>query len=425
MTLARVMPLFILGFVVAAIAVREVGGRRVPIWIAMLVGASAMAVLGAVGLIDQSPREAAESIDLDVIGFLAGMFVVGHALELSGGVERLTSRAASMPGGVDGLVVGVLAGSGVAAAILLNDTIAVVGTPVVVGLARARGVRPRLLILALAFGITIGSVASPIGNPQNLLIALHGRTLDGGTLANPFATFLRWLLVPTLASLALGYGVLRVAFADDFRPGASVQVDPPETDRALNRLSCVAVAVLLVLIGTRVAASLTGAVTLRLTVIAFVPAALLLALSPRRVSLARGIDVRTLLFFAGLFVVVAGVEASGVAADVATRLGSGVREPGTVLAASGALSQVVSNVPFVALYLHILGSDGASERALMALAAGSTLAGNLTILGAASNVIIVEHAERRFDVRVSFFEFLRAGIPLTLGSLAICWIALR
>ncbi len=220
MTVADVAPLVILGLVVAAIAVREAGGRRVPIWGAMLAGASAMALFGAARLIDQSPRQAAEAVDLDVIGFLAGMFVVGHALELSGGVERLTLRAASIPGGVDVLVIGVLVVGGAAAAILLNDTVAVVGTPVVVGLARARGIRPRLLILALAFGVTIGSVASPIGNPQNLLIALHGRTLDGVTLANPFATFLRWLLLPAIASLAFAYGVLRTTFSSDFRAGA-------------------------------------------------------------------------------------------------------------------------------------------------------------------------------------------------------------
>lgn len=103
----------------------------------------------------------------------------------------------------------------------------------------------------------------------------------------------------------------------------------------------------------------------------------------------------------------------------------GVREPVMVSAASGVLSQVVSNVPLVALYLRVIGDIKASERALMALVAGSTLAGNLTILGAASNVLIVEHAERRFGERVGFFEFLRAGIPLTLGSFAICWVTLR
>lgn len=424
MTFDRVAPLAVLGLVVAAIAVREVGGRRVPIWGAMLAGAAVIFALSMAGGIALAPDEAVRAIDLDVIGFLAGMFVVGRAFELSGAVERMTSRAVSMPWGSDLLVLGVLGASGLAAAVLMNDTVAVVGTPVAVGLARARGLRPRLLILALAFGVTIGSVPSPIGNPQNLLVALHGHAPDGATLANPFATFLRWLLLPTLASLVLAYGVLRVTLRRDFHPGKPSATAMPSSDRRLGRLALAALGVLLVLIGVRVVSSLGGGTGLRLTVIAVVPAGVLLAFSPRRLELGRGIDIRTLLFFVGLFVVVAGVEASGAVSDVASSLGNGLREPGMVLAASGGLSQVVSNVPLVALYLGALDEGGASERVLMALAAGSTLAGNLTILGAASNVIIVEHAERRFGVRVGFFEFLRAGVPLTLGSLVICWLAL-
>jgi len=353
------------------------------------------------------------------------MFVLGRALEMSGLVDGLTARAVSARVNPDLLVAGTLAGSGVASAFLMNDTVAVVGTPVAIGIARARGLAPRVFLLALAFGVTLGSVPSPIGNPQNLLIALHSHAAGGAALARPFPTFFAWLIVPTLASLLLAYAVLRVTFPGDFRPGLPQRAEAGRRDPALARLAWAALGVLVLLIAARVVSSIGGNEGMRLTVIALVPAAILLLLSPRRFALASGADGRTLLFFAALFVVVAAVGASGVVADFAARLGPGVSEPGLVLVASGGLSQVVSNVPLVALYLRVLDGTGASEAALMALAAGSTLAGNLTILGAASNVIIVEHAERRFSVRIGFFEFLRAGAPVTLGSLAICWVVLR
>ncbi len=94
-------------------------------------------------------------------------------------------------------------GSGLASALLMNDTLAVIGTALALQLAREHRIDARLLLLTLAFGITIGSVASPIGNPQNLLIAIRG------PVPSPFLTFAGALAVPTLLNLLLTYGVLR------------------------------------------------------------------------------------------------------------------------------------------------------------------------------------------------------------------------
>ena len=82
---------------------------------------------------------------------------------------------------------------------------------------------------------------------------------------------------------------------------------------------------------------------------------------------------------------------------------------------------MVSNVPLVALYLPTLSEVGAGSEAYMALAAGSTLAGNLTLIGAASNVIVVDVAERRFGVRIGFWEFTRIGAPLALAQIVVVW----
>jgi Na+/H+ antiporter NhaD/arsenite permease-like protein len=89
------------------------------------------------------------------------------------------------------------------------------------------------------------------------------------------------------------------------------------------------------------------------------------------------------------------------------------------------LSQLLSNVPLVALYLPVLMQAGALTKGMMALAAGSTIAGNLTILGAASNVIIIQNAEKRSGATLAFLEFVRIGVPLTAINVAVYWLFLQ
>jgi Na+/H+ antiporter NhaD/arsenite permease-like protein len=408
-------PLVILGAVIALIAVRQVGRVRFQIWQAMALGAVAMLLTGSI-----PPRAAIEAVDLDVILFLFGMFALGRALEASGLLADLTYRAVRRARSADALALVFLFAVAFAGAILMNDTLAVVGTPVAVHLARAHGLPPRVLLFGLMFAVTTGSVASPIGNPQNLLIALHGG------MSGPFVTFLLGLGLPTLIALVLVYAVLRVAYRRDFHPHGLEHTPGAIDDRALARLSGVALAVLLVLIGVKIAwLSLGGGDGLRLTVIALIPAALVLLLSPRRIEITRGVDWPTLAFFAALFIVVAGVGRSGAVERVVEALGAGAAHPSVVLAASALLSQVVSNVPLVALYLPVLDGLEAPTQALLALAAGSTIAGNLAVLGAASNVIVIDLAERRFGVRLGFVEFMRLGVPLTALQLGVYALFLR
>jgi Na+/H+ antiporter NhaD/arsenite permease-like protein len=95
-----------------------------------------------------------------------------------------------------------------------------------------------------------------------------------------------------------------------------------------------------------------------------------------------------------------------------------------IMGVSIMLSQLLSNVPLVALYLPVLTQAGASTAGMMALAAGSTIAGNLTILGAASNVIIIQNAEKRSSSTINFLEFVKIGAPLTVINAAVYWLFL-
>jgi len=177
------------------------------------------------------------------------------------------------------------------------------------------------------------------------------------------------------------------------------------------------------LIGLRIALVLADApLALRLSHIALLAASPIILFGPRR-ALMRHLDWRALVFFAAMFVLMRSVWETGffqgfVAPD------TNLAAMPTVLAVSVLLSQLISNVPLVALYLPVLELAGGGEPAMLALAVGSTIAGNLLILGAASNVIILQNAERRAGVTVGFFEFARVGAVVTAVNLAVYWLFL-
>jgi len=159
----------------------------------------------------------------------------------------------------------------------------------------------------------------------------------------------------------------------------------------------------------------------RLTYIALISALTILIFSRRRVEVVRKIDWQTLVFFAAMFVLMASVWRSGVFQSFIGGSNTDVSAVPLILILSVIVSQLVSNVPFVALYLPLL--PGTSVKGMMALAAGSTIAGNLFILGAASNVIIIQNAEKENEI-LTFFDFARVGVPLTILNMLVYMIFL-
>jgi Na+/H+ antiporter NhaD/arsenite permease-like protein len=401
------IPVIVLAAVFLLIAVRQVGNLRLQIWQIMLGGAIAVLVTGQI-----SPVDAALSINLDVMLFLFGMFVVGQALEESGYISRISWALFRRTRSVDSLVLLVIVFMGLASALLMNDTIAIIGTPLVLHLARAHRISPRLMLLSLAFAVTIGSVTSPIGNPQNLLIA------TGGRVSNPFVTFSTHLFIPTLVNMILAYLLLRVFFRGEFRSRGLVHSSEPLRDRRLAATCKISLGILGGMIALKVALGLLGAgMDFSLTLIALASAAPILLLGPRRREIVRRMDWHTLVFFASMFVLMQSVWNTGFIQSMVG--GDAFLSVFSIILFSVVLSQFISNVPLVALFLPILAA-GSSVRELMALAAGSTIAGNLTILGAASNVIIIQNAERRGHT-LSFVDFVKVGAPLTLINAAVYW----
>ncbi len=394
------------------IAVRQVGRFNLKIWQIMLGGALAVIISGQIALSD-----ALHAINPDVMLFLFGMFIVGEALVESGYLTYIAHRLFSPAKNPVQLVLVILFGTGLLSAVLMNDTLAIIGTPLVLTLATRFKLPPSLLLITLAVAITTGSVMSPMGNPQNLLIAQ-----DSGMPA-AFVTFGTWLFIPTLINLLIAFGILRLLYKEEFinRPIVYEPVRPCDK-RVTLPVRC-SLAIILLLVSVNIIASLLGTrMMITLPLIAISAAAPVLFLSGQRWTVLRGIDWATLVFFAAMFVLMESVWQTGFFQSFVD--GNMVSSVPLILVMSVIISQFISNVPFVALFQPmILQAGGSTTAHLMALAAGSTIAGNLTILGAASNVIIIQNAEKQGKT-ISFIEFTKVGIPLTLLQLVVYWIFL-
>lgn len=163
----------------------------------------------------------------------------------------------------------------------------------------------------------------------------------------------------------------------------------------------------------------------RLTYIALIAALPIIVFVPKRPGMLRRIDWYTLIFFASMFVLMQSVWDSGVFQSALEAAHLNITSIEVIFTTSVLFSQLLSNVPLVALYLPVLMQIGTSTKGMMALAAGCTIAGNLTILGAASNVIIIQNSEKIGGATLSFWEFSRIGAPLTVLNVIVYWLFLN
>ncbi|MFA5375751.1 MAG: SLC13 family permease [Dehalococcoidia bacterium] len=406
--------IIVLLIVFILIAVRQIGRIRFQLWQIMLLGAIAVLLT-----LQISPLNAFKSINLDVMLFLFGMFVIGRAMEESGYLSHLSSKLFRRANSTDGLVLYILFGMGFLSAFLMNDTLAIVGTPVVIMLAKKSNVNTKLLLFALAFAITIGSVMSPIGNPQNLLIAVDG------DVPNPFITFLKYLAVPTFVNLFAAYLILKMYYRKHFN-AKRIDVSPSLIiDKGLVKLCRISLALLVSLVLIKIVIVSAGIqIDFRLTYIALASALPIIIFSPKRLGIIRRIDWHTMIFFVAMFILMTSVWDSGFFQRQLESMNLNLTSVSIIMIVSVIASQFVSNVPLVALYMPTLTQLGTSTKELMALAAGSTIAGNLFILGAVSNVIIIHNAEKSAGETLTFFEFARIGLPLTIINILVYWLYL-
>ncbi|MHB1434844.1 MAG: ArsB/NhaD family transporter [Thermoplasmata archaeon] len=424
----------LLAAVFGLIILRQFSGRGPAIWLTFSVGGVAVVAAEALSL------RGAESVlltsALPVVSFLWAMFLFATELEVSGALDHIARWLVGKSRTAHDLPLILFLGFGVASALVVNDALVLIGVPILLHVARRLRTDPKPLLLTLAFSVTVGSVVTPLGNPQNLLVSL------ASGMAAPIAVFLRYLLIPTAVGLLVGGYFLRWQFGSKLAPAEATYPQiraeaPPLWVRGgwgarIGEFPALVLfpATVLVLFGADIGGALGLFTAPPIWEIAIAGGVLLLALSSHRIRLLREIPWSILALFVGLFLVVqASVEGGVIAAmEGLFPLPGPGSAPVSILAITATSlvgSQVVSNVPWVALQIPILsglGYTGSDLLAWLALAGASTLAGNVSLLGAASNLIVAERAERS-GVRISLGEFVRYGLPLagiTVVILVVC-----
>src|SRR3989339_418662 len=353
---------------------------------------------------------------LKIMLFLFSMFVIGTALEESGYLSHLSYKIFKKANNTNQLLLFILFGMGLGSALLMNDTLAIIGTPMVLLLAKKHDMNPKALLIALAFAITIGSVLSPIGNPQNFLIATQGN------IDSPFITFLKYLFLPTIINLLAAFLLIKLFYKEQFNKNSLNHSSETIKDSNLAYLSKISLGLLLILIFIKIiVAFLNISLDFKLVYITLISALPLLIFSQKRIFIIKKVDWHTLIFFASMFVLMECVWNTGFFQSIIANLNINILSIPMILAVSVLISQLISNVPLVALYLPLLSNAGATTTEMIALAAGSTLAGNLLILGAASNIIIIQNAEKKSGETITFLEFAKIGIPMTIINILIYW----
>jgi Na+/H+ antiporter NhaD/arsenite permease-like protein len=370
----------------------------------------AAALLGAVLMVASgvlTPAEAGAAVNGETLGLLLGMMILTAYLGEAGFFRWASWRVIRAVHGPRALLWALVLTAGGLSALLVNDTVCLMMTPLVIRIIDDADLPPIPYLLAVAFGSNAGSVATLTGNPQNMIVG----TLSGIS----YARFAAALVLPALASLLLAAAILHAIFHRDLprRPLAAEALPAPEVDRLLLAKSLAAL--LLALAGF-----LAG---LHLAWTALFAGALCMAVAGRapREALQR-VDWPLLVFFAGLFVVVAGIAKAGLAewiydAAVAPALGADAARQALVFGGfSVAASQVVSNVPFVILAGEWIPRLAEPRLLWLATALSATLAGNLTVVGSVANIIVLELAGSRGQI--GFWRFLRIGAVVTAVTLA-------
>lgn len=375
-----------------------------------------IALLGAitlVGLGALTPEEAALSIHLPTLLLLFSFMVLSAQMRLGGFYTWVTLRIAALRVGPAALLAAMMLAVAALSAVFSNDVICLAIAPVLADACLRRGIDPVPYLIGLACAANVGSAATLIGNPQNMLI--------GQVLELPFAGYLLEVLVPVLLSLAAAWAIIawrlnagagRKDPLPERREDGYATFDPWQTAKGLA-VALALVGVFLFTSWPREVAALTGA-------------GILMTSSRLHSNKMLGlVDWQLLVLFIGLFVVNHAFERTGLAAEAMRSLaaaGLPLESPGPFFAATFVLSNVVSNVPAVMLLLPAATEPFSGPM----LALVSTLAGNLLIVGSIANIIVVDAARRR-GIEIDWKRHAATGVPVTLASLAIAagWFLMR
>ncbi len=368
-----------------------------------IIGAAAVIVSGLLTF-----DEATRAVDWRTITILFSMMIISSGLQISGifdlaGVWISDKIRRSS----DFLLATLLVSAGMSM-VCINDIVCIVLTPVIIAICRKSRIPPLPHLLAVALGSNLGSACTIAGNPQNIMI--------GSLSGLEFMAYARAVAVPVLISIAICYAVLRIEYRD------SLPETTPEKHHAVYDPHMIAKAVI-------ITAAVIAAFCLGFDMALTAACGAAFMLITRRVNpekIYKHIDFNLLVLFAGLFIIIAGAEKSGLIrliisscgqfADMSNYL---VFQTGTVI-----LSNIVSNVPAVMLLQYFIPQGAESGLWWTGMAYFSTCAGNLTITGSIANLIVAEKAAKE-NINLDWKSYLKAGVPVTIASVITGMLLIR
>ncbi len=395
------IPTFLIIGIFALSLVRNISKFQIRIWQLTLASALICILSNQISI-----KAAFYSINFNVLLFLFGMFCIGVAIEKSGLAKFLTNRILKHTNNLDGVLLFIISFCAISSSLLMNDTIAVIATPIILTFAKILRLNVKKLLIVSMLAITIGSCASPIGSPQNILIVSHMPH------TNPFILYSKYLILPTLLNLILLF--LYAKFSFEQKSFHYQMQDIEFSDKNLAILSLYSIVVLIGLIILKA----FFIIDMPLLFISLIPATIVL-LHRKRLSIIKAVDYKTLAFFIGLFITIKAFWDSNILQTYILNGSLNLVSTYVIFAITTIASQFVSNVPLVTLYLQILNSYHVTWQSYLALSVASSIAGNIFLLGAASNIIIVENLEKHANQTITSFEFFKYSIVLTIINIFI------
>ncbi len=399
MTLNSWLSLFIISLTLIGVAIGRYPVLRMNRATIVVVGSALLIIIGAIPL-----ETAYAAIDLNTIVLLFSMMVLNINLRLAGFFGLVVNRVTRLAKTPKQLLLLIVLSSGILSALFLNDTIVIMFTPLVVEVTLALKRNPIPYLMGLATAANVGSTATIIGNPQNMLIGMSSKI--------PFVTFAGYLTPVALVGLGIVCLVIILIYRSEFQNQSFNHVAEMRLRlfKPLLYKSIIALFVMLVAFfaGAPVPIAALGAASLLL---------ITRRIKPQRVF--HELDWALLVFFSGLFIVTRAIETSGLGSYLFSATLPLIKQGlWSLTIVSALLSNLISNVPAVLLFRPMIPMMENPRIAWLVLAMATTFAGNLTLLGSVANLIVAESAKSK-GVHLSFVEYLKAGVPITILTLLI------
>jgi Na+/H+ antiporter NhaD/arsenite permease-like protein len=375
-----------------------------------------IALLGAIGMMifgGITTASAVSYVNWPTICLLFGFFVISAQLRLSGFYDKVAVSIANQLGHPARFLLILMLATGGLSAFLNNDIVCFVFAPIT-GIALLRKqINPVPFLIALAISSNLGAAATLIGNPQNMMI---------GQIAHlDFGRYLLWSSAPVVFAMSAAYGIIWLLSRNNLQAPLSVQNELAQPIYSFNRLHTIkGIIILIAVIGFFFT-------SLPREVIVLAAAGIHLASTKFRTDDLLGlVDWPILVLFMGLFVVAGAFQSTGYGEHAIHWLAQGgfdLNAPVNLTLTTAALSNLIGNSAAVMLLLKVVNLGAPATPYILALA--NSFGGNLIIIGAVSNIIVVQQA-RAMGIKISFWDFARLGIPVTLAALVglLVWVAL-